>query len=277
MMRKAWGKWRNWSLFLVGLLCLGLFAPAAHADPLNIGSIVVDTYSSYSNGTVGGVTFTIHYQLNDNFNKQTCCTLDSLHWIQLVTSSAATGFTPTPNRPFIDPRQGQDIGGGVGDGLPFYDVTYTNSTLATQKVDGTGPYVYDKPAVLLTRGPYSFTADTVLACVEGNHMCILGGVQWGFTIGADQTTVTALPMTDLSDTAALRDAFNTALAQDFPQYGFEACDCDNTVTRPTPEPSSLVLGSTGLAGLLLLRRRRHLWHVAHDPTIGQPTMEPSRS
>lgn len=260
-MQKVWEKWRNFSLFLVGLLCLGLAAPAAHADSLNIGSLIVDAYTPYSDakGGVGGVTFTMHYQLNDNFNKQQCCTLDSLHWIQLVTSSDGTGFTPTPNRPFIDPRQGQDIGNGVGDGLPFYDVTYTNSTLTTQKVDGTGPYVYDKPAVRLTRGPYSFVADTVLACVDGNHMCILGGVEWGFNIAADQTTVTARPMTDLADTAALRDAFNTALAKDFPAYGFEPCNCDNTVTRPTPEPSTLILGSTGLAGLLLLVRRRNSW------------------
>src|SRR5262249_12615409 len=101
-MRKAW----KIVPFLVGVLCLGLLAPAASAGPLNAGSIVVDTYTPYSAGGLGGVTFTIHYQLNDNFNKQTCCTADNLRWIQLVSSTDKTGFTPDPNRPFIDPRQG---------------------------------------------------------------------------------------------------------------------------------------------------------------------------
>src|SRR3954469_23734893 len=93
-------------------LIIAAFLLAAPAGATNIvGNIILDNYTSNTGATAAdtsGVTFTAHYEVTDQNTLDDCCT--QLRWLQLVTSSTGTGFTPTPNRPFIDPRVGQ-IGG----------------------------------------------------------------------------------------------------------------------------------------------------------------------
>jgi hypothetical protein len=150
---------------------------------------------------------------------------------------------------------GQDLGGaGVGDGLPFYDITYNSvadrNTPANEVHNGSGPLYNDSPRVLLTRGPYSFMAETLLVCIEPDMMLgILGGVKWGFDIAADMTTVTPHAMMALGDTMAIRDAFNTALALDFPGWTIKP----STTLWPDEQPQvGLTVPETRSASLLLM-------------------------
>jgi len=230
------------------------------ADNSSAASIVVDTYDAYATRTQGGVEIVLHYEIDGDLGP--CCDSGDLRWIQLVTSSTETGFTPDPNRPFIDPREGQNIGGGNGNNTPFYDATYTDTTYATQKTDGSGSVLYDKPAVNLTRAtpeaPYSFEAMSLLVCVnEDQTMTILAGLEWGFYFD-DQGTVSLKTANQLGDTAGVRDAFNTALALDFPGWSIverpEDCGCKGV--RETPEPSALCLLGLGLLGVPVFGRRR---------------------
>jgi hypothetical protein len=237
-----------------------------------VGNIVVDTYTPYQTGATAtdqsGVTLTAHYDITDPMGLANCCASGNLRWLQLVNSSTATGFTPTPNRPFIDPRQGQN----GGDNLPYYDFTYPTSALTTAN-NGVGPYIFDKPAVnnnrAVTGTPYSFTADTVLVCIydsSGNpiKLTILGGFEWGFTIASDggmpaSYAVAARPITPLADGLALRNSFNTALALDFPGYTVVPCagtTCDGVTFALVPEPSTWLF--SGVAIVFLLRRSRRM-------------------
>jgi hypothetical protein len=240
----------------------------APAGAQNVGTIFIDRYQAFSGGGLGGVDLRAHFTLNANFPNQDCCQAGDIRWIQRITSSAATGFTPNPNRPFIDPRQGQNIGGAnVGDALPFYDVTYANQNDANNDnnrlANGSGSVLHDSPRVLLARGPYTFFAQTLLVCMEaGMQLGILGGFSWGFTIGAAPgNAVTPTPIAALADGAALRNDFNTALAADFPGWSIVAANTLWPVTTvPTvnvaPEPSSVVTLATGLVMLVYVGRRR---------------------
>jgi hypothetical protein len=191
-----------------------------------------------------------------------------LRWLQLVTSSTATGFTPTPNRPFIDPRIGQVAG---TDNLPFYDFTYPTSALVGQN-SGVGPYIFDMPAVLNSRAvvgtPYSFLADTLLVCLYDDNsnpkqLIVLGGFEWGFTITATNPgptyTSSTIGINGLPDTAQLRAKFNTALGLDYPGYQLvdpTGTPCENCTFQVIPEPSPLYLFSGGLFLVIAFRRRR---------------------
>jgi hypothetical protein len=255
-----------------------VFALAATSTfAATVGYINIDNYTPYTGATgadLSGVTITAHYNIPDPTALSDCCDPSDLRWMQLVTSSTGTGFTPTPNRPFIDPRQGQNIGAGVGDNLPYYDVTYPDNTL-TGINNGVGPYIYDMPAVLNMRAvpgtPYTFVADSVLVCIYDSatnpvQLIILGGFQWGFTITATNNVPgpgvtyqsTPMPIMQLGNNA-LRGAFNTALAVDFPGYtvvNSAGTPCEDCVFLLTPEPASSWLILLALPALIILARRR---------------------
>lgn len=229
----------------------------SHATPINVGTIKFDQYQAGTVNGLGGVDIIAHYRLNGNFSKQDCCAQGDIRWLQRVTSSAATGFTPTPNRPFIDPRSDQP---GGFDNLPWYDATFGNLNDARtnqNRLFGSGNYFLDTPRVLLTRGPYSFFAQTLLVCIDEftKRMFALGGFSWGFEIAADQTTVTGLPITQIDDNAALRNDFNTALGIDFPGWTMIAATAACGPSCPylnVPEPNSLALFCLGFVALLLI-------------------------
>src|SRR5438067_12176568 len=111
--------------FIIALFVVIALGTGAWAAPLVVGSITVDQNTTKNDGTIGGSDFIAHFNLNAAFDTQTCCAKSDLHWIQLVTTSKKIpGNFPDPNRPFIDPRSGQNIGGGqTGNGTPFYDIT----------------------------------------------------------------------------------------------------------------------------------------------------------
>jgi len=241
-----------------------------------VGTITLDTYTSdQTNNLAGGqsgVTITAHYSVSDAVGLMNCCSTSNLRWLQLVTSSTTTGFTPTPNRPFIDPRSGQSIGAGTGDALPWYDPTYPDATL-TGLNNGAGPWIYDQPRVNNNRATpgvdYTFVAQSLLVCLYDDasnpkKITILGGFQWGFSItdqgGVPTYSTAAMPVTALSDGAGIRTALNTALGLDFPGYNVVSCvgtTCqDVTFSLVIPEPSSWVLMAGGILALGLSRIRR---------------------
>jgi hypothetical protein len=251
-----------------------LFLAAASAFAAPVGTITIDTYTSDQTGNTAadqsGATITAHYNITNAAALADCCDSANLRWLQLVDSSTGTGFTPTPNRPFIDPRSAAD--GGIGDALPWYDFTYTDSTLATVN-NGLGPYIYDQPRVNNTRAmvgtDYSFVAETLLVCLydaaaNPKKLTILGGFKWGFTItndgGAPATYTTAImAATRLADGAAIRARFNTALGLDFAGYEIVSCtgtNCENVTLTAVPEPSTWLLLCSGITFLVLRRARQ---------------------
>src|SRR6478672_11651663 len=172
-----------------------VLSASAWAAPLVVGTITVDTNSTKNDGTIGGSNFICHFDLNADFNNQTCCAKEDLHWIQLVTTSKKIpGNFPDPNRPFIDPRNGQNIGGGqTGNGTPFYDITVNQTADFADntkwKREGTGTFLGDGPQNLLSEKPFMFMAESLLVCQKPTTMMlgILGGVKWGYNIAADGT------------------------------------------------------------------------------------------
>jgi len=246
------------------------FAPAARAAMINVGSIVIDKYEPFKNGGLGGVHIQLHFAPNANFANQTHVT--DVRWLQRVDSSKATGFTPNPNRPFIDPRAGQIP---EADNLPFYEFTYNNAadraSGANRVANGSGRFYTDSPRVLLNRSPYTFSGETLLVGIEGDiankKLAILGGVAWSFTFAGavPGVTVTASNVTALADNNALRGNFNTALGLDFPGWTLippAQWDDQVTITGGTttgssiPEPSAMILSLSAIAGVLVLGRRR---------------------
>src|SRR5262245_43245988 len=112
------------------LACMS--AAPAQAGFINVGSLVIDKFTDSNNGKKAGADFTMHYQLNDEFDKQNCVTRDSLRWLQMIRLSKPIKFGDelTPDRPFIDPRKDQFTPGAPndkGDDLPFYDLTYATA------------------------------------------------------------------------------------------------------------------------------------------------------
>jgi hypothetical protein len=255
---------RNGPVAVLAALVLWMAAPAAAlADFAQFGAFSFDRYQKASDATTGGVDIIAHYTLDAGFSDfADDFTEGDLRWLQLVTTSKDSSFTPTPNRPFIDPRSDQP--GGFDD-LPWYDPTFTtlaNAQANTNRQFGSGPYYLDTPRALLSRGPYTFTAQTLLVVEEGQRIGVLGGFQWGFTIGADRTTVTPLDISLLTDSPSLLEQVNAALGLDFPGYTLEGLGQlfpgpDVTPPIPTvPEPSSVILVAVGAACLVPLARAR---------------------
>ncbi len=252
------------------LLCIILFGSTlvgtqAKAATLNVGTITVDDYKPVAENGLGGANFIAHYALNSCLTPQNCITPSSLHWIQLVTTSKQYGLGfPNPNRPFIDPLYGQNIGDGqVGNATPFYDITVDNINNFADYTkwgrEGTGKYIGDRALTPLTYGLLSFTADSLLVSVQGNQIGgILGGFQWGYTIAANQTTVSTSPLVALSDNLALEQQFNTALALNDPGWSIKPAGQSLASQAPlvtaVPEPPmtpAVVLASSFI--LILLR------------------------
>lgn len=247
---------------VASLLSFAAASGVAIAAPINIGTINLDTYEAYVDDDggdpgmfLGGVLIEASYMANDAFADQDCCTLDDLEWIQVVNSNKPTGFTPDPNRPFIDPRMGQGIGGGnVGDGNPWYN-------------QGTeGPDFYDRPGVFQNRAtadmPYMFSATLALVCKNDTDktMAILGGFTWGFTttLNNGMYSVAAKPTGAIGDTMAVRTLFNTALDNDFADWnmiaGTEAWDDMEFTFTFVPTPGTMFIAAAGLCAIA--RRRR---------------------
>lgn len=264
------------------LLCVILFgsilvATKAQAATLNGATITVDDYEPVIKNGLGGANFIAHYALNSCSSPHNCVTTSSLHWIQLTTTSKqyGPGF-PNPNRPFIDPSPGQNIGNGqVGNATPFYDITVSNINNFTDynkwQRDGSGKYIGDSALAPLTDGLLSFTADSLLVSLQGNQIGgILGGVQWGYTISASQTMVSTLPLVTLSDNAALEQQFNTALALYSPSLSIKPTNqlfssqapFVTAVPEPSMTPASVLAGSFIL---ILLRTAGRMTHSQRQP------------
>jgi hypothetical protein len=245
--------------------------PAAKAD-LNVGSIVIDDYhGTQPKADTYGAYMLMHFETNRNFGLQDCCKQSDLHWLQLAIPMPHKDGPPIPghpDRPFIDPENNPklDIGGGNHpDDLPFYDNTYAKKGDIGDKDKinrGAGPYLIDTPYIPKVGPmnrvvwPAGATYDTVVVCVHGMQMAILGGVEWGFHIDKDEGRPTytdyVMPPMQLNDSADLEKKFNTALAQDYPGWNVVPrsvlCDGPPTSLTLVPEPSSLeiVLAAGGI-------------------------------
>ena len=249
------------------------FALPALAGAGIIGHITVDEYAPLQLGSgasgLSGVTLRAHYTVSNPGALVDCCGADGLRWMQLIESSAGTGFTPDPNRPFIDPRPGQSFGEGVGDTDPFYDAAYQDATLEVQQ-PGIGPYLFDAPAVINLRASpsaeYRFMARTLLVTPwlsgDSRSFMVLGGFSWGFAISAEDGGgyfVERLRLHEAGLTSEVIAAFNAALSADFPSYSLASCvgaRCDDARFTLTPEPSSFLLISVPALTLALCRLRK---------------------
>jgi len=264
---------------------------SSFANP--VGNISLDKYVAAPGDPNSGIGMVAHYSITDPKGLANCCDPKNLRWMQLVSSNAPQSYTPNPNRPFIDPRNGQKTADGkfTGDNLPFYDGTYPRDPLKFSDSAnlGVGPYIYDVPtssnASAKVGAPYTFTAETILVCItkpngKPAELTILGGFQWGFKITRTddkkhhKTTYTTTPLTPaaLSDSAALEGQFNTALNLDFPGYKLVPCKdtgCgDTTFNLVSPEPSTLLMFATGMTGVSLLLLK-HPAPYSHDQRRSQ--------
>lgn len=248
---------------LAALVLVLVVSASAHAGTLilggvNVGSITVDDNTTTKTATLGGLNFIAHYTTNAAFTADTHVSVSDLHWIQRATSNKATVFTPVPNRPFIDPRVGQGIGGPTPDNLPWYEFTGPSLTDFSIR-DGTGAFIGDGAAAPLNLATaamsYTFVVESLLVGVfKGmKSMGILGGVRWGYTISVvgGKPIVTALGTTMLSDSAALRAGFNTALNLDYKGWFIQ----DNSTLWPVPLPTPALLVACGLLCVAGPRRR----------------------
>jgi hypothetical protein len=236
---------------LIGLLLVSgsAYGAVLSLNGANVGTIATEGPSATSTAASGGVNFWAHWQLDSG---QGVVNAGDLRWLQLASFSKAVPGFPNPNRPFIDPRSGTLLGGVTADDEPWYDIT--GATKATLSLTGGGddPWMGDGPYASWTLGPLTFTADTLVVVVTdwtAKQARVLGGVHWGYSItDATLKQVTPIAVIELTDSKALRDAFNTALALDF-----------NGWTLVVPEPASTVLIISGvvvLAGYAGFRRSR---------------------
>lgn len=230
----------------------GLLVELAHGQNLSInggapfGTITTTGPNMFSNGTVGGVSFWANYTLNGG---QTTVNPANLRWLQLVTfSKNVNGF---PNRPFIDPVNGQNIGGGnTGDNLPWYDITGNTMAGVSAAGRGVGTWMGDGPQAPWTLAPLTFTAETVVVQIidAPSHVAeILGGDQWGYGITSPGgvNTVTPIAASALTVNQNLINQFNTGLTNDF-----------NGWSVIIPEPSTITLALIAIAGLAATKARR---------------------
>ncbi|MFO0841979.1 MAG: hypothetical protein U0797_06200 [Gemmataceae bacterium] len=230
-------------------------------------ALMVTQYQVNQGG--GGLNIQAQYGAGDI--DPDCCDPANVRWLQRVLLTDAMGNQRNnvpgyPSGNFIDPQPNQP--GGPFDNLPWYDITY--NTAADRAVDanrqnGAGRFFNDSPQGWLPFGAISFSALTMLVCVDPQTMMFefLGGFSWGFSVNAAQNTVTAQELMPLADTNGLRDIINNSLAAGaFANQGWMMVanpnpDCFVGV-QFLPEPGTLSLGFIGLAslGIICVRRRR---------------------
>lgn len=212
------------ALSIAALLCL---ASPGIADYQRVGKIVIDKRELAGGGRKGpGADIIAHWELADSFKTQTLFEESKLRWLQRLTVSDAVGLlTPRPNRPFIDPRQGQLAPGhpdGVGDDLPFYDFSYPSLNDATKneniKINGNGSYLRDDPRAQVGQRPIRFEFTTMVVGIQDDmRLAALGGFTWGFDVDRDAQH-TLLPVQMISaETIGLGRfiGINDSLREDF--------------------------------------------------------------
>lgn len=235
---------------ILGLLPLGEARAASLTwGSQTIGSIHTEGPFVSNTASTGGVNLWAQWQLD---SEQSLVNESDLRWLQVASFSTEVPGFPSPNRPFIDPRDGTSFGGGnFADDQPWYDITgHTKATLSLAG-GGDDAWMGDGPFASWSLGPLTFLADTLVVVVtdwDAKQARILGGFQWGYSIGApglNQTT--PISVSEFTDLAPVRDYFNTYLAIDFPGW-----------TVVVPEPASALLCIAALLAISAyhgLRRR----------------------
>lgn len=230
-------------------LALVAFGSDSLAAPLtiggnNIGSIQISGPIAVSSEYNGGANFWANWQLDGGQNQVAEA---DLRWLQLAQfSKQVNGF---PNRPFIDPRSNQSLGDSTADSLPWYDIS--GDTKAGLAVTGGGDdsWFGDGPYAQWEFAPLTFSVSTLVVSIvdeAAKQARILGGVAWGYSVSnIGGNHVTLINPTDLANTQAVRDAFNTQLALDFPGWSLVV-----------PEPSTWALLLCALAPLAIAGARR---------------------
>jgi hypothetical protein len=266
-----WSRIPRCALAIAALLCL---ASSGIADYVKVGQIVIDKLELAGGGRKGpGANIIAHWALADSFKKQMLFAEPKLRWLQRLTvSDAVGGLTPRPNRPFIDPRQGQLTPGspdGIGDDLPFYDFSYPSLDDATKnaniKIDGSGSYMRDDPRAQVGQTSIRFDFTTLVVGIQDDmRLTALGGFTWGFDVDRDAKH-TLLPVQMLSaETIGLGRFINVndSLRNDFPAWGMPSQKSYSANTqyyldlRIVPEPSTQLLLLTAFATCSMLRKSR---------------------
>lgn len=219
------------------------------------------------NQAAGGLT--IHAQYDPADIDPECCDPMNVRWIQrvLLTDGMGAQLNTVPGYPsgdFIDPQQVQGPG---FDNLPWYDATYNTAADRNANMNrqfGAGPFYLDTPGGWLPFGPLTFSASTLLVCVDpvAKSFEFLAGFSWGFSINAAMNMVTALPLMELADTAGLRMTINNSLGLgQFAGQGWmmvqnsdEDCYLD---VNFVPEPGTISLVMIGVVAIGL-SQARHL-------------------
>jgi hypothetical protein len=233
----------RWAVTISAVFALVGLSQAATAGVLTlggttIGNLVIEGPFVQSDAFTGGVNFWAHWSLAPG---QTTVDEANLRWLQLASfSKHVPGF---PDRPFIDPRSDQNLGSVLADSEPWYDITGGAKNTLSLTGGGDDPWMGDGPFAQWAFAPLTFTADTLVVLITdlaAKQARVLGGVHWGYTINSIAGVNEVLPtgVTDLSNTAAVRGAFNAQLALDFPGW-----------TLIVPEPSGLVLAMLAALGL----------------------------
>lgn len=211
------------------------------------GSISITTYEA--DQAQGGVDIQAEY---DPADFEEVCDPANIRWLQriLLTDENGDQKDDVPGYPsgnFIDPQPDQP--GGPFDDDPWYDITYNSAAdrdSDTNRQNGAGPFFNDSPSGWGPFGPMSFSATTVLVCIDSANctFTILEGFTWGFDVAADGTITAQELVEDITIDQDLRDLFNDAL--DLGPDSFSKWTA-------VPEPSTVVL--LAFAGVVAAARR----------------------
>jgi hypothetical protein len=264
-------------------------APPAVADFQQVGKIVVDKFELAGGGLKGpGANIIAHWELDDNFKKQTLFKESELRWLQLLScSDKVAGLTPTPNRPFVDPRKGQLASGhpnGEGDDLPFYDFSFPTLNDATKnenvKINGSGPYLRDDPRALIGQTSINFSFMTLVVGIQADmRATALGAFTWGFDVDKDGKHTLALLETFPPANIGLGrfTTINEALQTDFGAWGLPTQRSYSADTQyylgltMVPEPASLCGFVVGIALVASRRRQKSVCRRIGGAPLNSPS------
>jgi|GEM_PF-2088265 len=248
------------------VMTLSLMAASAQAAKIDITSLTKFQ---------GGAEIKAQYDLGANWDSD-CCPPANIRWMQRVQLLDDKGADkviapPDPNFPFaqfIDPRKGQDIGGGnKGDDLPFYDVTYAKADFSDGIQRGSGQYFFDRPSGWQNDSPLDFLATTLLVCIDDatKQARYLAGFKWGFSVrnAGGAVTTSLINWGKVPYGAGLKASYDGLLDNAVGKAGegfknkwtLEAADPNCPEFEVVPEPASMVAMAVGLAGLVARRRR----------------------